>query len=132
MKTEKIAHGMLSFMGFFPLNVYFKETTQEVSNELFIESLIDLALTEISTLTEYKVAYIKYFKECGEDDSSKCKKLKWEETSKMWAVIDIELILRVVHVVEYFDEVGSGGTEYYLLNRYLWRDAAATCEEECD
>lgn len=73
---------------------------------------------------ECKVAFVKYFKVIGTDDITKCPKLQWEAASKRWGLIDIETILRVVHVVELFNEGGSSSTENYLLNKYLWRDQA--------
>lgn len=87
--------------------------------------------TLLFKFTEYKVAYIKYFKECGEDGDSKCKKLKWEDRLKLWGVIDIDNILKVVHMVEFFED-GNTTMEYFLMNKYLWRDTASTCEEEFD
>lgn len=77
---------------------------------------------------ECRCAFVKYFKQIGLDDVTKCPKLQWEVLSKRWGLIDMETILRVVHIVDFFNEGGRTTSEYFLLNKYLWRDQSSYAE----
>lgn len=65
----------------------------------------------------YRCAFVKYFKEDGEDSDTSCKKLKWESQNNLWKLADIETIIKIVHVVPNF----SSNNELFFLNKLLFR-----------
>lgn len=63
---------------------------------------------------------MKYFKAIKVDSETKCLILNWEDPLKLWGVLDIANIVKIVHIVENFSR-SKTSNEKFLLNKYLWR-----------
>lgn len=71
--------------------------------------------------SECKGAFISYFvAEKARDQITKCVKLKWEAANRLYAIIDISNIYRIVHVVPFYTGVDVD-PNLFLLNRFLFR-----------
>lgn len=71
--------------------------------------------------SERSAAYVRYFKkDGGKDRVTGCIKLQWESRDLQYAFVDVDNILRIVHIVPAFKrqrlEEGK-----FLVNRFLFR-----------
>lgn len=72
-------------------------------------------------ISERTGAFVSYFlAEKSPDAVTGCLKLGWESNSRLYAVIDVSNIFRIVHIAPFYTglEVDS---DHFLLNKYLFR-----------
>lgn len=62
---------------------------------------------------------MKYFVAESDDKITQCLKLKWESPSRLWGLVAIDNIFRIVNIVPlYVDDTECFNSERFLLNRY--------------
>lgn len=64
---------------------------------------------------------MKYFQASTEDKDTGCKILHWETPKKLFGLIDIQNILRVVHIVPMYTKNENTNSGKFILNSYMWK-----------
>lgn len=78
-------------------------------------------ISHLKILTERSAAYVAYFQaENTKDTITSCTKMKWESPSRLYFLVELSNILRIVHVVPFYKNLELD-PDQFLLNEYLFR-----------